>query len=62
MHEQKFTLEHLVLVKVLWLRKNKRINSDKVFRVTIHPEYTYSDFIGQLLPETDTMRKCNVCF
>lgn len=24
---------------------------DKIFRVTIHPEYTYSDFIGQLLPE-----------
>lgn len=23
----------------------------KIFRVTIHPEYTYSDFIGQLLPE-----------
>lgn len=24
---------------------------DQIFRVTIHPEYTYSDFIGQLLPE-----------
>lgn len=28
------------------------VSSDKIFRVTIHPEYTYSDFIGQLLPET----------
>ena len=27
------------------------ISKDKIFRVVIHPEYTYSDFIGQLLPE-----------
>lgn len=27
---------------------------DKIFRVTIHPEYTYSDFIGQLLPEVSS--------
>ena len=27
------------------------VSNDKIFRVTIHPEYTYSDFIGQLLPE-----------
>lgn len=27
------------------------IPQSKVFRVTIHPEFTYSDFIGQLLPE-----------
>lgn len=26
------------------------VNSSKKFRVTIHPEYTYSDFVGQLLP------------
>jgi len=26
-------------------------NNNKIFRVTIHPEFTYSDFIGQLLPE-----------
>ena len=26
------------------------IDSAKKFRVTIHPEFTYSDFIGQLLP------------
>lgn len=30
------------------------VNSDKIFRVTIHPEYTYSDFIGQLLPEVSS--------
>lgn len=28
------------------------IDSSKKFRVTIHPEYTYSDFVGQLLPVT----------
>jgi hypothetical protein len=36
--------------------KEKELDSvrdDKIFRVTIHPEYTYSDFIGQLLPESD---------
>lgn len=27
------------------------VPQSKVFRVTIHPEFTYSDFIGQLLPE-----------
>ena len=26
--------------------------SDKIFRVTIHPEYLYTDFVGQLLPDT----------
>ena len=31
----------------------KGINSDNIFRVTIHPEFTYSDFVGQLLPESD---------
>ncbi len=31
--------------------KLKTVRNDKIFRVTIHPEYTYSDFIGQLLPE-----------
>lgn len=30
------------------------VSEDKIFRVTIHPEYTYSDFIGQLLPETSS--------
>lgn len=28
------------------------ISSEKIFRVTIHPEYQYSDFVGQLLPQT----------
>lgn len=39
--------------------KSRRVKDDllagiaenKVFRVTIHPEFTYSDFVGQLLPE-----------
>jgi len=34
--------------------KLRAISSNKIFRVTIHPEYTYSDFIGQLLPEANT--------
>lgn len=29
------------------------VPKDNVFRTTIHPEFTYSDFIGQLLPESD---------
>lgn len=28
----------------------KHVSDHKVFRVTIHPEYAYSDFIGQVLP------------
>lgn len=31
----------------------KGVNPNNIFRVTIHPEYTYSDFVGQLLPESD---------
>lgn len=34
--------------------KLKTVSNDKIFRVTIHPEYTYSDFIGQLLPEASS--------
>ncbi|EKF35833.1 AAA family ATPase [Bacillus xiamenensis] len=30
------------------------VNNERVFRVTIHPEFTYSDFIGQLLPMKDS--------
>lgn len=30
------------------------VSSDKIFRVTIHPEYTYSDFVGQLLPRSSS--------
>ena len=28
------------------------VPEDKIFRVTIHPEFLYSDFVGQLLPDT----------
>lgn len=31
----------------------KGVSEDLVFRTVIHPEYTYSDFIGQLLPFKD---------
>lgn len=31
------------------------VSDDKIFRLTIHPEYTYSDFIGQLLPEASPL-------
>lgn len=31
----------------------KGVSKDKKFRVTIHPEFTYSDFIGQVLPEAN---------
>jgi 5-methylcytosine-specific restriction protein B len=31
--------------------KLREVNKNKIFRVTIHPEYTYSDFVGQILPE-----------
>ncbi len=33
----------------------KRLSSygnDKIFRITIHPEFLYTDFVGQLLPDT----------
>jgi len=35
---------------------NKLLNgvaNENIFRTTIHPEFTYSDFVGQLLPESD---------
>lgn len=28
-------------------------DTENVFRVTLHPEYEYSDFVGQLLPQND---------
>ncbi len=31
--------------------KLKNISNNHIYRVTVHPEYTYSDFVGQLLPE-----------
>lgn len=30
--------------------KEKHIPDERIFRVTFHPEYSYSDFTGQLLP------------
>lgn len=38
-------------------KKLTHVNDDKIFRVTIHPEYTYSDFVGQLLPEENPHTK-----
>lgn len=40
----------------------KGVNSNTIFRVTIHPEYTYSDFVGQLLPESDGNGGVNFIF
>ncbi|WP_374450130.1 AAA family ATPase [Cloacibacterium normanense] len=34
--------------------KRENIQDENIFRVTFHPEYTYSDFIGQLLPSVKT--------
>ncbi len=52
MHEQKIYFgapgtgkSHLIRERLQGMR------GDKIFRVTIHPEYAYSDFVGQLLPE-----------
>lgn len=33
--------------------KKENIHGDYIFRVTFHPEFTYSDFIGQLLPKVE---------
>lgn len=32
----------------------KEIKDENKFRITFHPEYTYNDFIGQLLPKVDS--------
>lgn len=32
-------------------KRLERVPEDKVFRVTIHQEYMYTDFVGQLLPQ-----------
>lgn len=37
-------------------------NNDNVFRVTLHPEYSYSDFVGQLLPYSDESGKIDYQF
>lgn len=31
--------------------KSLRVSADRTYRTTFHPEYTYSDFVGQLLPK-----------
>jgi 5-methylcytosine-specific restriction protein B len=38
------------------------INKENIFRTTIHPEFTYSDFVGQLLPESDGATGVNFVF
>lgn len=37
--------------KIDEMMKLRMIDSEFIFRITFHPEYTYSDFIGQLLPK-----------
>lgn len=39
---------------------NLAIPNNKKFRTTIHPEYTYTDFVGQLLPAQDPKDKSRV--
>lgn len=29
----------------------KNVEKDRIFRVTFHPDYTYSDFVGQIMPK-----------
>lgn len=36
--------------------------NDNVFRVTLYPEYSYSDFVGQLLPYADNDEKVSYKF
>nr|DAL16325.1 MAG TPA_asm: 5-methylcytosine-specific restriction enzyme subunit [Caudoviricetes sp.] len=36
--------------EILKYLKEKQISDEYIFRVTFHPEYTYSDFVGQILP------------
>jgi len=33
------------------LVKASGASDDRIFRTTFHPEYTYNDFVGQLLPK-----------
>lgn len=34
------------------MQRLQSYSSDKIFRVTIHPEYLYTDFVGQILPDS----------
>lgn len=41
------------IVKEKYADYDAGTGNKNVFRVTLHPEYTYSDFVGQLLPYSD---------
>lgn len=41
------------LIKKIYSDYDSYTGNDFVFRVTLHPEYTYTDFVGQILPSTD---------
>ena len=44
------------------LFRSAKDNNDNVFRVTLHPEYTYTDFVGQLLPHSDDNKNVDYKF
>ena len=37
--------------------QDKNVDKDNIFRVTFYPEYSYGDFVGQLLPTQDPITK-----
>lgn len=37
-----------------YIKENYNINDDNSERVVFHPDYTYSDFVGQILPKVKT--------
>lgn len=39
--------------KIDKILKDSSTNEDQIFRTTFHPEFSYSDFIGQLLPSIE---------
>lgn len=41
------------LIKERYTNYDSSIGNKNIFRVTLHPEYSYSDFVGQLLPHTE---------
>jgi hypothetical protein len=42
--------------KIDEMLKIENIEKDQIFRVTFHPEFSYSDFIGQLLPTIEDIK------
>ena len=36
---------------VMELAKKNKVEDERIFRITFHPEYTYNDFDGQLKPQ-----------